>query len=193
MKKYIFFFALLLVHFGGKAQELTTPQVDGFKSGTSMSVSFPFNIKGVPFSQIPASVWHPFGNVVVKLQMTYYMEGDPVLYLNDVVESMSLNNKEGSWASTNLKLEARPYPIPGVRKVDGKTNYTLSIYQTFGGKSSLIWNAKVNRIYIKKTIKVNVDKPGPKVVKPKDKVILNPQPIPPERVKKNSKKIIIGQ
>ena len=164
----------------GFAQELTSPQVEGHVTGSTIRVSFPFGIKGVPFSQIPGSVWHPFSRVIAELQISYYMEGDEVMYVNKLVKSVNPQQRVGSWDLPDLKIEPKPYPRPNTKVVEGRTTYILSVYQIYNGKNSKMWYANIvrdNRLLQLK--KIPDQSKGPVKVYPKDKLILNPQPIPP--------------
>ncbi|TKC08935.1 hypothetical protein [Pedobacter frigoris] len=199
MKKYIFYIVLMSLSYVGLAQELTPPQVEGYVSGSTIKVGFPFAIKGVPFSQIPGSVWYSHGRVIAELQMSYYMEGDDKMYVTKLVKSVNPRQTVGSWALADFKIEPKPYPIPNRNVVSEKTTYLLSVYQNNNYKSSKMWYANIvliNPIIRPQNIpdqklgseiilpKIPDQKKGPIKVHPKDKVILNPQPIPP-KIKSN--------
>jgi len=188
MKKYILFITLFLVSYVGNAQQPTTPQVEGYISGKPMYVSFPFKIKGVPFSKIPNSVWSTRYSVVAEMNMTYYLEGDPIMYRNKRIRLLNPRSPEGNWAFDELSIEANlnsgPFPKRNRKVEEGKTTYSLSVYQSYGSKRSLIWTATVYKVSSSIIIKTQEEDPGPKVLKTKDKVILNPQPILPRTKKK---------
>lgn len=185
MKKYILHIVLMGLSYIGFAQELTYPQVEGYISGSTMKVSFPFAIKGVPFSQIQGSVWYPYGRVVAELQMSYYIEGDNTKFSNKTVKSVNPQKKVGSWTISDLTVEPMSHPVSNRNIANEKTTYLLSVYQSFNGKRSIMWYANIVRDH--RLIQVNKipdQSKGPIKVHPKDKVILNPQPIPPI-IKKN--------
>jgi len=167
----------MMVSFSGMAQKLSTPVVAGTQTGTSMNVSFPFDITGVPFSQIPSSVWNPNAHVMAELYMSYYMEGDATKY--SATKKMSANIRAGGcWRMQNISIEAPPYLIPGKKMVPGKTFYSLFIYQLYNGERSNSWNAEIKR----STLRIQTipdQKLGPKKPLIIDKIIVNPQPIPP--------------
>lgn len=201
MKKYILYIFLMAVSSASSAQETTTPQVVGIPSGSKMTVSFPFEIVGVSFSEIPNAVWYrqSGAQVKVELKMTYYMERDEKMYTNKRILTRNFGNG-GSWSFNNLYIEPKPYEYPGRKMVEGKTHYEIMVYQSYLGNKSNIWQATINRVknaplvtpnlnHVSVTHQIPKQQPtvdkipdqklGPKVVHPKDKVILNPQPIPP--------------
>lgn len=169
-------------------QDLTTPQVVGQPSGRRMTTSMPFDIKGLAFSEIRNSVWAPQSEIVSEFQVTYYREGDPKQYVNKSITKVSLA-PYGNWQLKNLYVEPLPYHKPNVKLVAGKTEYSLFIYQLYQGRTSAIWNAAIDIDDYKRWKTPKDIKNGPIIVHPKDKVILNPQPIPPKTPSK--KKIII--
>ncbi|WP_316846796.1 hypothetical protein [Pedobacter psychrodurus] len=173
---------LIVLSHSGMAQKPSTPEVAGTQTGTRMNVSFPFDITGVPFSQIPGSVWNPNAHVMAELYMSYYMEGDATKY--SASRKMSVNIRTGgSWRMPNMSIEAPPYRIPGKKMVPGKTFYSLFIYQQYNGERSNSWNAEIKRSNL--TIQQVPDqKPAPEKIQIIDKIILNPQPIPPYTGKK---------
>jgi len=183
MKKIISQIVLLSLSYISFAQELTPPQVEGYVSGSTMKVSFPFSIKGIPFSKIQAGVWYPYASVVAELQITYYMEGDATRFTNKTVKFVKPSEKVGSWTIGGLTVAPTPYPIPDKGVVHEKTTYLLSVYQSFAGKRSAMWYANIQRNDVQ-IRKIPDQKLGPIIVHPKDKVILNPQPIPPKEIKK---------
>lgn len=192
--------SLMMASYAGTAQELTTPQLEGYVSGSTMKVSFPFSIKGIPFSQIPGSVWSSRGKVIAELQMTYYIEGDDKKYVNKRIISVNPRQTVGSWSLPGLSVEPKPSLFPTRGVVSEKTTYQLSVYQNHNYKNSKMWSASIQRVSptVKPHIAIDqkpsthvipqqpaVDKipdqnKGPIKVNPKDKVILNPQPIPPK-------------
>ncbi|MCX2477260.1 hypothetical protein OQZ33_23200 [Pedobacter sp. MC2016-05] len=204
MKKYFFQIVLMSLSYIGFAQQLTIPQVVGVPTGTQMTVSFPFDIVGVPFSEIPGAVWpnKVSASVKAEIMMAYNMEGDQKRYGNKRTLAVNIGNG-GKWSITNLYIEPKPYHIPGKKMVEGKTIYRLNVYQEYMGKKSLFWYTIINRvgppaIHNKAldqtptthlipqrpiTDKIPDQKLGPVKIYPKDKVILNPQPIPPKKNK----------
>jgi len=183
MKKFILYIVLMSLSYIGYAQQLTYPQVEGYPSAATMNVTFPFTINGVPFSQIPGSVWYPNSSVVAELQITYYVKGDATKYTNKTVKFVNPSEKVGSWTITGLTVSPTPYSIPNKDVIHEKTNYLLSVYQSFAGKRSAMWYANIHRNDVQ-IRKIPGEKLGPMKVHPKDKVILNPQPIPPKTDKK---------
>ncbi|MCX2477349.1 hypothetical protein OQZ33_23645 [Pedobacter sp. MC2016-05] len=183
MKKFILYIVLINLSYLGFAQELTPPQVKDYVSGSTIQVSFPFGIKGVPFSQMPGSTWYPNSSIVAELLMTYYMEGDATKYTTKTFKFVNPSEKAGSWTITGLAVAPSLYSKPGKGMVYEKTSYLLSVYQSFGGKHSAMWYANINRSDVQ-IRKIPEEKLGLVVVHPKDKVILNPQPIPPRTIKK---------
>ena len=95
----------MTVSYASSAQELTIPQLEGYVSGSTMKVSFPFSIKGIPFSQIPGSVWSSNGRVIAELKMTYYLEGDDRKYVNKRTISVNPRQTVGSWS---FSVEPKP-------------------------------------------------------------------------------------
>lgn len=202
MKKYILGVILMAASYIGFAQEFTIPQVVGVPTGTQMTVSFPFDIVGVPFSEIPGAVWPNKAGAMVKAEVTmsYYMEDDEKRYGNKATFSVNIRNG-GTWKMSGLFIQPKPYHIPGKKIVEGKIHYRLVVYQAYNGKKSNLWYTTIYRV--NPSVKINsaldqnpathvipqrqpvVDKipdqsKGPIKVHPKDKVILNPQPIPPK-------------
>lgn len=171
-----------------QAQDLTTPQVVGQPSGRRMTTPMPFDIKGIAFSEIRNSVWSPQSEIVSEFQVTYYREGDPKQYVNKSITKVSLA-PYGNWQLQNLYVEPLPYHKPNVKLVAGKTEYSLFIYQLYQGRKSALWNAAIEIDDYKKWKTPKDITSGPIIVHPKDKVILNPQPIPPKTPIK--KKLII--
>ncbi len=187
MKKYILYIILMSLTTFSFAQTLATPKVDGIPTGITISEKFPFHIKGIPFKYFDTNVWNPKSVVVAELQITYYMEGDTKLYTNKTIKKVNLG-EGGSWSFANLSVEPLPYAIQGKQMVEGKTNYGLFIYQEYLNQRSGLWNVKINRIYSTiESHKIPDQNKGPKVILPKDKIILNPQPIPPKEIKKKLK------
>jgi len=171
-----------------QAQDLTAPQVVGQPSGRRMTTPMPFDVKGIAFSEIRNSVWAPQSEIVSEFQVTYYREGDPKQYINKSITKVSLA-PYGNWQLHNLYVEPLPYHKPNVKLVAGKTEYSLFIYQLYQGRKSALWNAAIDIDDYKRWKTPKDIKNGPIIVHPKDKVILNPQPIPPKTPSK--KKIII--
>lgn len=162
-----------------QAQDLTAPQVVGQPSGRRMTTPMPFDVKGIAFSEIRNSVWAPQSEIVSEFQVTYYREGDPKQYINKSITKVSLA-PYGNWQLHNLYVEPLPYHKPNVKLVAGKTEYSLFIYQLYQGRKSAIWNAAIDIDDYKRWKTPKDIKNGPIIVHPKDKVILNPQPIPPK-------------
>lgn len=183
MKKYILTLVLMGLSYVGFAQELTPPQVEGYISGSTMKVSFPFNVKGIPFTKIPKSVWYPTSVIIADLQMNYYMEGSNSKQINTVRKHVIPDSKTGAWEITGLSIEPLPNSIPNTRVDHNRTTYMLSIYQIHTGQKSAMWYANIHRNDVQ-IRKIPDQKLGPIKVHPKDKVILNPQPIPPKEIKK---------
>lgn len=171
-----------------QAQDLTTPQVVGQPSGRRITTPMPFDVKGIAFSEIRNSVWAPQSEIVSEFQVTYYREGDPKQYVNKSITKVSLA-PYGNWQLKNLYVEPLPYHKPNVKLVAGKTEYSLFIYQLYQGRKSALWNAAIDIDDYKRWKTPKDIKNGPIIVHPKDKVILNPQPIPPKTP--SNKKIII--
>lgn len=172
----------------GFAQDLTAPQIKGHLSGSTIKVNFPFKINGVPFTQIPNSVWYKTSVVIADFQMNYYMEGDNNRRINTVRKHVIPDSKTGAWEITELSIEAVPNSIPNTRIDHNRTTYTLSIYQIHTGQKSAMWYATIQRSNLKISDSKIADlKLGPKKVHPKDKVTLNPQPIPPNEIKRKLK------
>lgn len=204
MKRYILGLILLAMSSVCFAQQLTIPQVVGVPTGTQMKVSFPFDISGVPFSEIPGAVWpnKVSASVKAEIMMSYYMEGDDKRYGNKRTLMVNIGSG-GKWSIKNLYIEPRPYHIPGKKMVEGRTYYRLNVYQSYMGQRSDFWYVTINRVHPSAALQLALDqkpathvipqqpaankipdqKQGPIKVNPKDKVILNPQPIPP-KVKK---------
>lgn len=196
---------LMMSSYAGMAQELTIPQVVGVPTGTQMTVSFPFDIVGVPFSEIPGAVWPNKSSAMIRAEVTmsYYMEGDERRYGNKATFSVNVRSG-GTWKMSGLFIQPKPYYIPGKKMVEGKTHYRLVVYQEYGGKKSYLWYTTIYRVNPSAAIgsglnqkpathvipqqpvvdKIHDQKKGPVKVHPKDKVILNPQPIPP-KIKSN--------
>jgi hypothetical protein len=133
MKKNIAFIVLMVISHASIAQNLTTPQVSGIQTGTSMTVSLPFDITGVPFSQISGSVWYPNASIVAELCISYYVEGDATKYGNKKTYTATLG--DGTWKLTSLKIEPQPYPILNKKLVEGRL-FTACLFI-----SSIISNA----------------------------------------------------
>lgn len=210
MKKYILGLILMATSYIGFAQELTIPQVVGVPTGTQMTVSFPFDIVGVPFSEIPGAVWpnKVTASVKAEIMMAYNMEGDEKRYGNKRTLVVNIGSG-GKWSIKNLYIEPKPYHIPGKKMVEGKTNYRLNVYQEYMGQKSLLWYTIINRVNPSATHNAALDqkpvthviprkpvvdkipdqKLGPVKVHPKDKLILNPQPIPPKTNKIQRQKV----
>ncbi|RYF09380.1 MAG: hypothetical protein EOO42_23970, partial [Flavobacteriales bacterium] len=110
MKKYILYIFLMALSYAGIAQEFTIPQVVGVPTGKQITVSFPFDIVGVPFSEIPGAVWPNKSSAMVKAEITmsYYMEGDEKRYGNK--RTIAANIKSGGrWQISGLSIEPKPY------------------------------------------------------------------------------------
>ncbi|SOD14239.1 hypothetical protein [Pedobacter xixiisoli] len=183
MKKYILYLILMSLSHIGFAQNLTPPQVSGYLSASTINVNFPFNIKGVPFTQIPKSVWYPTSVIIADFQMNYYLEGDDSKQINTIRKHVIPNSKTGAWEITGLSIEPLPHSTPNARVDHQRTTYMLSIYQIHTGQKSAMWYANIHLNQIQ-TNKIPAQKLGPIKVHPKDKVILNPQPIPPKEIKR---------
>jgi len=205
MKKYFLQIVFMSLSHLGFAQQLTIPQVVGVPTGAQVTVSFPFDIVGVPFSEIPGAVWpnKVTASVKAEIMMAYSMEGDEKRYGNKRTLAVNIGSG-GKWSIKNLYIEPKPYHIPGKKMVEGKTNYRLNVYQEYMGQKSLFWHTIIKRISPgaihntalnqKPSTHISLQQPladkipdqklGPVKVHPKDKVILNPQPIPPKTNKK---------
>ncbi|MET0570698.1 MAG: hypothetical protein ABWZ79_04680 [Pedobacter agri] len=186
MKKRILYLILMCSSYISFAQNLTPPQVVGYLSASTMKVNFPFNVKGIPFTQIPKSVWYPTSVIIADLQMNYYMEGSNSKQINTVRKHVVPDSKTGAWEITGLSIEPSPNSIPNTSVDHNRTTYMLSIYQIHTGQKSAMWYANIQPNYVQ-VHKIPDQKLGPKVVPIKDKVILNPQPIPPKEIKRKLK------
>lgn len=183
--KILAFIILMATSYVSIAQKLTTPQVQGIESGSKISMSFPFTIIGIPFSQIPGSVWskHYNSHVFLELFMSYYMEGDPKQYSHTRKFSVNIG-ETGNWSFRNIQPYPKPYHIPGKKMVEGSAFYSIFIYQQNEKRErSSSWNAEIKKSTIK-TADVTDKKLEPKTAPPIEKIILNPQPIPPKTDKK---------
>jgi len=186
MKKYILYLILMSLSYIGFTQNLTPPQVEGYLSASTIKVNFPFNVKGIPFTEIPKSVWYPTSVIIADLQMSYYMEGSNSKQINTVRKHVIPDSKTGAWEITGLSIKPLPNSIPNTRVDHSRTTYMLSIYQIHTGQKSAMWYANIQPNYVQ-VHKIPDQKMGPKVVPIKDKVILNPQPIPPKEIKRKLK------
>lgn len=185
MKKLLIITALCTWSFIVSSQELTTPQIVGTTTGKTMSVIFPFNVKGIPFSAIPNSVWNAQTYVVAELQMSYNIEGDAIRYGNKSTKKVRINS-DGSWSISGLSVEPHPYPA-GKKLIYGKTEYGLFIYQLYGTQRSASWNASITpRITRRPLVILPNQKLDPVINRPKKLKKLNPQPIPPKEKLKTS-------
>jgi|GEM_PF-1236097 len=176
------------------AQELTTPQIEGYADKDDMKVSFPFSIKGVPFSQLSESVWIPEkSQIIAKLVISYQVKNNNTSYTNISSYSTTVK-KDGSWEITNLTVspKSEDLALGNGKPIEGKTEYYLFVWQEFEGKKSTGWTGYV---YPKSLVyQKHFDTKLPPVkVLPKDihsikktkpvklkKNWLNPQPIPPK-------------
>lgn len=103
MKKIILYTMLLFAGNTTYSQKPTMPEINGYRTGRTMSVrGFPFNIKGIPFSQLQGSLWGPASLVVAELHMTYYMEGDKTQYGNRTIKNVRVR-AGGAGKSTALR------------------------------------------------------------------------------------------
>lgn len=168
------------------AQNLTPPQVQGYQSASTMKTTFPFSITGVAFSEIPNSVWYANSNLIAELQMSYYLQGNAMKYMNRITRITKPAYKNGRWSFENLSIEVTDNHR-NKAVADEKTTYMLSVFQEYKGIKSAGWYVNLDRVNLK-MVKTPDQVIGPKIVPPIDKVILNPQPIPPKEIKKNFKK-----
>lgn len=184
MKKIIFYTLLLFAGNKAYSQKPTVPQLQGYTTARTMNVrGFPFTIKGVPFSQLPGSEWGPQSLVVAELYITYYMESDNTQYGNRTYKNVRVR-EGGSWEISGLEvLPHANHRVPGKKMVAGKTVYSLFVYQKYNGRESDRWNAIINLMAPLKMEKFPDQKTPPVKVHPKDKHSLNPQPIPPGKLK----------
>jgi hypothetical protein len=160
-----------------EAQRPTTPQIQGYTSGRTLN-GLPLTLTGVPYAKMPGSVWRPDAQMVAEHYMTYKVQGDHVLYANKTIKTTELR-KDGSWEISGLDVKPHPEHLAGGKYlVAEQTSYSLFIYQRMGSKESFRWNAEV------KGMNTLAYSPAPKIppvkVRPIDKRILNPQPIPPK-------------
>ncbi|RYG10181.1 MAG: hypothetical protein EOO07_22610 [Chitinophagaceae bacterium] len=169
----------------GFSQNLTPPQVQGYQSASTMKTTFPFNIKGVAFTSIPNSVWHTDSKLIAELHMRYYLEGDAGKYMNKVTRITKPHYKNGRWSFENLSIDVTENHR-NKALLDEKTSYMLSVFQEYNGVRSAGWYVNLYRVQLK-IDKIPNQVKGPKVVPPIDKIILNPQPIPPKEIKKTLK------
>ena len=183
--KIIALIILMASSYVSMAQKLTGPRVQGIETGSIVTLSFPFTITGIPFSKIPGSVWskHWNSHVHLELFMSYYMEGDPKKYSN--VQKFLVNiGENGNWSFRNLQPYPKAYHIPDKKMVEGSAFYSVFIYQqNEKGERSNSWNAEIKKSTVK-MIDVSSKKLNPKTTPPIEKIILNPQPIPPKTDKK---------
>lgn len=174
------------------AQEPTPPQAEGYGFKSDIEVSIPFSLKGVPFSQIPGSVWEAGKSIVkAQLNMSYQIENDNTQYMSFDLKESSVD-ENGNWEIKNLSIEPPKERLEFGDLIPEKTEYSLEVWHELNGKKSMIWGARIhkkNLLYLK-----HLDAKLPPVkVHPKDmhsieklkseklkKNRLNPQPIPPQ-------------
>jgi len=111
------------------------------------------------------------------------MEGSNSKQINTVRKHVIPDSKTGAWEITGLSIEPLPNSIPNTSVDHNRTTYMLSIYQIHTDQKSAMWYANIQPNYVQ-VHKIPDQKMKPIIVHPKDKIILNPQPIPPKEIKK---------